>query len=133
MKKIKKQEKKYILINLYIFRCHILISWEPDPDKIINWASKNGVEIDDKWVLEFKEHKEDVLGICMALGNSKNKDILVWIKERPIKASQFGILYHELHHAVGQIAKDHSMEDERESQAYIFEYLANECNQFLWK
>lgn len=132
-KKIKKPESKYIEIHLNFLRCTVLVTWEQDIDKIIKFAIKRGCNIKPDWKGTFTTHSEKAMGVCITLGDD-NTDCLVWLKERPLKSSQYGCLYHELYHAVDHIAESHAMSvEEKESRAYIFEYLVNQCNKVLWK
>lgn len=128
---MKKKESKFILINVNLFRCHVLITWEEDKDIIFTYANKEGVKLEESWKDTFKEATTDAIGSCMNL-NVGNTDIIVWLKKRPIKLSEYGVLYHELHHAVGMIAKQHNFEDETEAMAYTYEYLVNEAHEILW-
>jgi hypothetical protein len=129
-----KKENKFILINLAIFRCHCVVTWEQDVKEIVKWAKKHDVNsLKEDWVQTFNETTKVANGLCIDLGLG-NTDILVWLKEKPKKMSQYGVLYHELYHAVDKIAEDHAMQTkETEARAYIFEYLTNECNKVLWK
>lgn len=131
MKK-KKKESKYIVIQLAIYRCTVVVTWEQDIDKIIKFAIKHGCKIKPDWKGTFTTLSEGAMGVCVTLGED-NTDCLVWLKEKPLKASQYGTLYHELYHAVDHIAESHAMSmDEKEARAYLFEYLVNECNRVLW-
>ena len=128
---MKKPEQKHIEIALAIYRCSVIVTWEQDIDKVIKWAQKQGVKISDDWKGEFTECRKKATGTTLMLGD-ENTDILVWLKVRPKKASEYGVLYHELYHATDRIAEDHNLK-EGEARAYIFEFLANECNRVLWK
>lgn len=129
----KKPESKYIVINLSIYRCVVVVTWEQDIDKIMKYVKKHGVKIKDDWKGVFETHQEKSAGVCITLGED-NTDCLVWIKERPKRASQYGTLYHELYHAVDHISEAHALTiDEKEARAYMFEYLVNNCNKILWR
>ncbi len=125
---------KFISISLDIYRCHVIVTWESNPDKIMAWAKKHGVkEFQKDWKEVFKDNSDKANGITIELGKNNN-DVLIWLKEKPEKLSQFGTLYHELYHATDQVAINHAMDftKEIEGRAYIFEYLANQCNLILW-
>jgi hypothetical protein len=72
-------------------------------------------------------------GFCCNLGLC-NADVLVWVQKRLCKtssAAEFGVLYHELMHAVDRICARKGIDD-TETRAYLFEFLANECHKVLW-
>ena len=121
----------YIIVDLRTYQCAVVVTWEPNIDTIIKHVIKKGVEISKEWKGRFTNCSQDADGVCMTLGD-KNTDILVWLKNKPLKARSFGTLYHELYHAVDHIAASHNLETEREARAYIFEHLINACNQVLW-
>lgn len=127
-----KKENKFIAINLAIYRMFVVVTWEPEVHKIANWANKNGtLKVTDEWITTFLKSKEKAIGCCLEFGKD-NTDVLIWLKERPKKASQYGTLYHELYHAVDHITDTHNLSVEREARAYVYEYLIDECNRVLW-
>ncbi len=131
---MKKKENKFIEINLAIYRCHCIVTWEQDVNKIIAWGKKNGItQLADDWKKVYQDNAVGT-GLAMEFGNN-NTDVLVWLKEKPKKLSQYGVLYHELYHAVDRISEQHNLNPykEIEARAYMFEYLVNECNKILWK
>ena len=119
-----------IEIKLPLFKCHVLVLWDYTGKEIQKWGNAHGCSITDKWVRDFEEWKENAEGVCMRLGEG-NKDVLVWLKKKPEKMSEYGTLYHELSHATDHIIDDHLLEG-TEVRAYIIEYLINECNKVLW-
>ena len=120
-----------IEIPVRVYKCHVIVTWEPDVKKIIIYAKRRKVKISDDWQREFTECQKKATGVTMTLGDD-NTDVLVWLKTRPRKASEYGVLYHELYHATDRIAEDHNIK-EGEARAYIFEFLVNECNRVLWQ
>ena len=129
---MKNKENKFIEIPLSIFRCSVLVTWEQDVDKIIKYASKRGVPFKEDWKEVFVANSNG-LGLCLELGTN-NVDCLIWLKEKPLKTNQFGVLYHEIYHAVDYISEHRGMKtEEKESRAYIFEHIVNQCNSILWK
>ena len=85
-----------------------------------------------KWKNEFLRCKQVAAGITIQLGDN-NTDILVWLKRRPKTAREYGTLYHELSHALDFIAESHNLKEETEAKAYIYEFMATECNMVLWQ
>jgi hypothetical protein len=127
-----RKEKKFLPINLAIYRLHVIITWERSADKIIAYAKAHNCVTAKSFKTDFEEHlKEDVLGLCMVFSND-NPDVLVWLAEQPTRASNYGTLYHELYHAVDSIEDSRNLSEEAESRAYIFEYLVTEANKVLW-
>src|SRR3990167_7026996 len=123
-------KNRWIEIYVPIYKMSVIVTWEQDIDRIIKTAKKHGVKISNEWKGKFNKCSEGANGVCMIIGDA-NTDIIVWLKEKPLKASQFGTLYHELYHAVDNIAADHNLENEREARAYVFEFLVNKCNKVL--
>lgn len=132
-KVVKKKESKWLEIYCEMYKLHVIVTWEQKIEKIIAHVKKRGgIALSDKWQKKVIEHMKGANGICMRLGED-NSDIFIWLKERPKKAWQYGILYHEIFHGVDFITVDHGLEGEMESRAYLFEYIVNECNKVLWK
>ena len=133
MKKHKRwKEKNTFVIHVPTYRISVVVTWEQDIKKIVTWAKKQGVKnVSKEWQDEFVKQKETAAGLCMSLGKN-NTNVFVWLCERPERTSQYGNLYHELYHAVDRIKENCSLAEEKESPAFIFEYLANECNRRLW-
>lgn len=128
----KKAERRFLEIPLRIYKTTVVVTWEPEMHKIANHGQRRGIKsITPGWIKECAEAQESATGFCAAYGDN-NTDTLVWLKERPRKASQYGVLYHELYHAVDHISHTHNLANEKEARAYIYEYLVNECNKHLW-
>jgi hypothetical protein len=132
---VKKKEKKYIHIFLAIYRCTVLVTWEQDTRKIMRYCNNRGSTLGDSWKKDFEGARErGAVGLCIKLGEADTNvpDYLVWLKERPQKASQYGVLYHELFHAVDAVADSRAMWREPEARAFLFEYLVDCCNRVSW-
>lgn len=126
--------KKFLEIPLSIYRILVLISWETTKEEIIKFARNHKVIItEEQWGKDFFQHYQNKRcnGLCMELGDD-NCDILVWIRKIPTSSSEYGVLYHELYHAVYHIIEQRNLYNEIESPAFIYEYLANECNKYFW-
>lgn len=127
------KSNKFLAINLAVYRLHVIVTWDTSAEEIAEYSEAHGCDVSKRFVSDFKEHAEDaLLGLCMKLHN-ENPDVLVWLKQRPRRASDYGTLYHELYHAVDDISKSRNLDDEAESRAYIFEYLVTEANKFFWR
>src|ERR1700745_1981689 len=121
---------KFISINVEIYNCHVIVTWEHDIQKIIKYSEDHGCKLmSEEWKKNFLDNREEVTGLCMELGE-KNTDVLVWLKEKPKKLSTFATLYHELYHAVDNISQSHNISPykEIEARAYLFEFLFKKCN-----
>ena len=128
---MKKIMKNLVAIPIIPFRLHVLVAWEIPIEEIVKCVKKHGTkEISDEWIRDFKEHTKKSLGLCYEIGGSR--DILVFLKKRPQTASEYGVLYHELYHAVDTITESSQLLQYEHSRAFIFEYLANECNGYFW-
>lgn len=65
--------------------------------------------------------------------------MLIWLKARPKRCSEYGPLWHELMHAVDRIANQCDPNDSffnrgmgSEPRAFLYEYLAVEITKDLW-
>lgn len=131
----------YIEIPVNIYRRTVVVFFGATAKEMCDFGKSRGIrdfsEESLKWM------KETIAGTAMGFTlnyGDDNPDILVWLRIRPRTASQFGVLYHELYHAVDFIAshtdeknKWYSEDGMSEPRAFLFEYLANECNRKLWK
>ena len=123
--------KNFLLINLAIYRLHVVVTWGTSAAQIVQYAKKHGYTPAKRFVAEFQEHTQDSIGLCMTFSNS-NPDVLVWLRERPKRASDYGTLYHELYHAVDSVSESRNLAEELEARAYAYEYLVTEANRFFW-
>ncbi len=136
MKKRKKKEKRFLEINLAIYRVYVVVTWETTKQEILKYVRKISPSLkitDEEWGKLFSENADNnrTAGITMELGDD-NCDILVWLRKRPKTAKDYGVLYHELHHAVRAISDSRNLGIEHESPAFIYEYLATKCNNYFW-
>lgn len=130
-----KSKKNILVIPVPLYRVTVLVAWDVPIESVGRHCRKHGCNITKEWIKDRVSFAEGANGICTNLGEG-NTDVLVWLKNnlhRRSKASEFGILYHELYHAVDRIGKSHNLMEEEEARAYIFEYLVFRCNQFFWK
>lgn len=128
---MRKKKSKFLKIHLGIYRVGVLITWETTAKEIEDHIKDLGLDIAKSFQDDFNEATKDAVGLCIKPSNDY-PDLVVWLAKGPKKASEYGTLYHELYHAVDSIAESRSLEDETESRAYIFEYLATEANRFFW-
>lgn len=126
-------EPNTLIINVPLYALVVTVIWDVDMEGIKKYARRHKVEaqLSEKWIKDVAKAMKDARGLCAHLGYN-NTDVLVWLKERPTKATEYGVLYHELYHAVDWIARPHNLKKEIEARAYLFEYLVTECNKFLW-
>lgn len=147
-KKAKKKEEKSIVehldIRLDIYRRTVVIFLgAPTVEQIVESAIKH--KVPEKYFTHgWKDSVQDAIkkgsaGFCTPLGEDA-RDLMIWLRERLKTATQYGVLYHELHHAVDFVAVGVDPEDRMvgktgisEAKAYLFEFLVNECNTTLWK
>jgi hypothetical protein len=125
---------RFLEIFLALYRLTVVVTWETTAEEIMAFARRRKVTISrEKWGKDFVEHAGNRLctGLTMELGDD-NVDILVWLRCRPRTATQYGVLYHELHHVVGQVVQLRNLHRESESTAFLYEYLATSCNRALW-
>lgn len=137
MRKLKKKESKFLEIELAIYRLFVVVTWETTKEEIVKFVKTNSPNLvitDEKWGKDFSEAADDrrTAGLTILLGDD-NCDVLVWLRKRPKTAKDYGVLYHELHHATRSIVDSRNLSIEHESPAFIYEYLATKSNQFFWK
>ncbi len=125
--------RRFLEIPLSIYRLTVVVTWESALEEVLLFAGEHKVEITPQWREEFERHAKDATcsGFCITFGDD-NSDLLLWLRKRPTKASEYGVLYHELFHAVRAVVRSRSLGAEEESPAFLYEYLATRCNQVLW-
>jgi len=134
---MKKKEKRFLEINLAIYRLYVVVTWETTKQEILDYVRKASPSLkitEEEWGKLFSESADSnrTAGLTMELGDD-NCDIVVWLRKRPKTSKDYGVLYHELHHAVRAIMDSRNLGIEHESPVFIYEYLANECNKYFWK
>lgn len=138
--KLKAKREKPIDVDVAIYRLHVIVIIGWTVDEIIHWGQKRGIPKEaftEQWNTYAREASGSN-GYCMYFGDP-NADILVWLKVRPTKSSEYDTLWHELSHAVDFIAKQADPADYfyskgmmSEPRAYLYEYLAVKITQVLW-
>ena len=132
---------KPVLVNVAIYRLHVVVYIAASIDEIMEDAKKAKIN-PDQFTADWKDCVSGAMktaeGLCIHFGNG-NADILIWLREIPTTASTYGPLWHELSHAVDKIAKhadpNSYFYDDRmmsEPRAFLFEYLACEITKDLW-
>jgi hypothetical protein len=129
-----------IWVGVYRFGVVIFVG-DTKVDDIVKFGLAKGLSksiFTKSWRESIEESFPVSSGLCHTLGED-NTDIIIWLKDKPNKASEYGSLYHELYHAVDYIAhahdREHHLSDEdgnSEARAYLYEYLATEANKKLW-
>lgn len=125
---------KYLEIPVILYRMTVVVFWETGISDIAAFAKKHKCAISDTWITNAEETIKNASGACMPLGEN-NRDLLIWLKEKPKEARQYGVLYHELYHAVDFIADGTGLDtglQGTESRAFLFEYLVTTCNRYFW-
>jgi hypothetical protein len=125
---------RFIEITLTIYRLHVVVTWETTLRDVAAFAKRHSVLLSEGWRSDFTRIATDGTcnGFCMSLGDD-NCDLLVWLRRRPRRSRDYGTLYHELFHAVQAIIKSRNLGAEIESPAFLYEYLATQCNRVLWQ
>ncbi len=134
---MKKLQLKLIEIPIKLYKVSVVIFFGGDIEFIIKTGIKKGIKKEQftkKWKNWIEDEMKEGQGICCDYGEN-NKDVLVWMWKRPETLKDYGILYHELYHAVDYIADSRgfdSIDKLSEPKAYLFEYLFNEASLILW-
>jgi hypothetical protein len=128
-----KPASQFLDIPCAIYRVHVVVTWGTTIAEIARYAFRHHVRLSLTWIKTVEQEIGDggCSGCTFNFGDG-NTDILVWLRTRPKKASNFGTLYHELYHATRAIAESHSFVKEEEAQAFLYEHLATACNRVLW-
>jgi hypothetical protein len=104
-----------------------------DPMAARKWLKGCGVTMPE--IQEMQRHIEEGTphGTCFTTcGN----DIVLWLKEKPERASCVALLAHELHHAVSQIMRRVGIppnHDTEEAHAYLLQDLMFQVLKRVWK
>ena len=135
---MKKEKIHIITIPVPLYRMSVVIFIGGGVDDFVKHGLTHHITKDyftEEWKKWVKEHL-DGLGLMADYGQGSS-DVLVWLKVRPDRVSNFAVLYHELYHAVDQISKsrgfDNKTSENCEPRAYLFEYLFTEASKVLWK
>ena len=135
----KKKTVNFIKVGLPLYRVSVAVFFGVSLDGIIKEGVRGGID-SKKFTEEWKKWPSEQIsgtsctGFTMEYGEG-NKDVLVWIRKKPQKLSEYAVLYHELYHATDHIAdsRDFYTGDKiSEPRAYIFEYLFMEVSKVLW-
>lgn len=138
-----KRKPTFIVIPLDIYRRHVVVAIGASLDDVVNYGLDFNIgeeRFNDEWKKGFSDCLGDLCsGSCHNYGDG-NSDILVHLKTYPTKASEFGVLYHELSHAVDLVAhqtdensKWFADDGMSEPRAYLLEFMINACHTVLWK
>jgi hypothetical protein len=122
----------HIEININIYCLTVIVTWEPDINKIADFCKERGVEMEADKKEQLSNIQKISTGFCIRI-NDDNPDIVIWLHKKPQRLCDYGILYHELYHAVDFIKKDKNLNEEIESPAYLYEMLVNNCNNSFWR
>src|SRR3990167_8657873 len=128
----------FIQIVIPLYRISVIVFLGVSLEEIIKTGIKRGIK-SERFTTNWKqwienEMEQETQGLVCDFGE-KNKDVLMWIRKRPRKLSEYAVLYHELYHVVDHIAdsRNFSQDDKiSEPKAYLFEYLFTEISKVLW-
>lgn len=126
--------KNILAINLELYHLHVVVVFGSPIEEVIETCISRGATLSENWIKWVKVSAATANGFCANIGDG-NTDVLVWLKKelnRGHKASDYGVLFHELFHAVDKITNSHALEGELECRAYIYEYLAEACFRYCW-
>ena len=120
-----------------VYRCSVSVFCGTSLEDIVDYGIRCGLpaeSLNGRWEKAIeKTIKEKNVGAFCDWYGKHSRNIIIWVTHRPKTTTDFGVLYHELYHAVDMIAKDVDF-DKRlgdEGRAYLFQYLADECNKRL--
>lgn len=141
-KEEKNSDKMLIEIRIHIYKIHLLLFIGHTAKEIVAMAKKRGVKDDTfpkYWIPETQNTMDgNASGFCGHLGEN-NRDILIWLRKKPRVLSEFGVLYHEMIHAIDFIFHDIDEQEKgfdkrgiSEARAYLYEYLIIEAQRKLW-
>lgn len=132
-----KKKINKIIIPVPVYRVSVVIFFGATMEEMIKQGVKGGIKeksFTKEWRDWVGENIETATGICCDYGED-NKDVLVWVKVRPQRCSEYAVLYHELYHATDHIADSRAfnVKDKiSEPKAFLFEYLFTQASKVLW-
>lgn len=118
--------KNALNISIDIFKIYVNVFWEVKIEDAIKYLKERNCPItkDDEDAL--KEVALKSTGLTSNAGTG-NRDIMIWLEKKPTTILEYGVLYHEIYHAVYRIARDMSASEEEELQCYLYEYIVTKC------
>lgn len=127
---------KYLRLECWPYKRQIVVMWECSAKATARRLRKIGAKIDKQW----ERDKAAVIGsrttqgFITHAGPPDSLDLLIWLRYRPRRADQFGVLLHELYHAVDRISRSvdaafamTAPDGDSEARAYLYEHLAAYC------
>jgi len=136
---VKRKVVTRISIPIEIYRRQVILFIGADEKTIFRYGTRYKCNLTEHWKGVVKSlMASDCRGFCMPYGDGE-ADILIWLRKRPKRATEYDTLYHELYHAVDYIADSvdpleglRDRENSSEARAYLYSWLATECNRVLW-
>src|SRR6267154_6279332 len=124
--------KNWVNIPVEIYLHNVVICVDQSAEEAIKWGKANGLKPEkftQEGIEQFKE-AQDALGFCHTFSNNgKHTFILIWLSNKPVCVNSYGILYHELYHAVDYIARNidgetilYNEHKNSEPRAYLYQY-----------
>lgn len=118
--------KNVLNIQIDIFRVYVNVFWEVKIEDAIKYLKERNCPITDDDAQALKEVSTASDGLTSNAG-AGNRDIMIWLRKKPVTIKEYGVLYHEIYHATYRIAKDMSASSEEELQCYLYEHIVMKC------
>jgi len=129
---------KPIEIYLAIYRCTVVVFCGHTSQEMKSIIKKK-LDLPPKWYRDLEDITEENIGGATTTLGEKNRDVIVYLKKIPKVASEFGVLYHELYHAVDLVMSGidkhnlcYDKDGMSEPRAYLYQYLVDKCHNVLW-
>lgn len=141
--KREKRKPTVIPVPVAIYRTVVVLFIGSTCDEIVATGAMNGIDkkhFTEGWRRDVRQLMDETQTKAFTiLFGDDNRDVLIWLRERPRTATEYTHLYHEIAHAVDFIA--HATDEKNlwygnngmsEPRAYLFGYLATAFNRALW-
>ena len=138
-----KINNNWLKMPVEIYRLNVFICINQSRKEVEDFGEKSGIQtwrFDNEWTMKFNNAYNMSSGFVLLFGEGEsNRNLLLWLKNRPSHIGYDGVLYHELYHVVEWIANavDPSSrlcdeDGHSEARAYLFQYLVNKAHDFFW-
>jgi hypothetical protein len=119
-----KRKKANFIVDLKVYPFHVMFSFTQTDDELLKCLKKYNIDTrGDSWKLE-----KTVRGRCVSF---KDNQTLIRLRNYPKTTEDFGVLAHEIFHAVSfimyKVGMKLKIDCSDEAYAYLIGFLTEEC------